>query len=91
MGSYKTRHFLKFLDTLTPRIVKWSNVTHLVGSVSMVYMVEIARFSRSDNRSCAIVGAESNSLKLIGLAGEVYKSKAPVSGDIYVISQHTHT
>lgn len=57
----------------------------------MVYMVEIARFSRSDNRSCAIVGAESNSLKLIGLAGEVYKSKAPVSGDIYVISQHTHT
>lgn len=57
----------------------------------MVYMVEIARFSRSDNRSCAIVGAESNSLKLIGLAGEVYKSKAPVSGDIYVVSQHTNT
>lgn len=85
MGSYKTRHFLKFRETLTPRIVKWFNVTHFVGNVSKVYMVEMARFNRSDNRSCAIVGVASNSLKLTGLAGEVYKSKAPVSGEIYKV------
>jgi hypothetical protein len=42
-------------------------------------MVDIARFKRSDNLPCAIVGAESYSLKETGLAGEVYNcSKEPV-------------
>lgn len=82
VGSYNTRHFLKFLDTLTPLIVNSFNVTHLVGITSIAYMVEIARFNRSDNLSCAMVGAESNSLQWIDRAGDVYRSNAPVSGEI---------
>lgn len=46
---------------------------------SIVYMVDIARFKRSDNLPCATVGAESNSLYATGLAGEVYNcSREPV-------------
>lgn len=78
VGSYNTWHLRRFLDTLTPRIVRWSSVTHLVGITSIVYMVDIARVKRSASRPCATVGAESNSLYAIGLAGEVYNcSKVP--------------